>query len=158
MWHGSIPRGKFIGIVIFYRAEIGKYLDRNPNAGPKQTKSALAAKGIEVSESLVGYVKYAASKKSAVKARRVKKKAAKKRRPAKKRRATRKNTARRKSSRTRPLEDVKQAGDLMLRAVDLVIKAGAKEARQLVSTAEDVIRTIRAQKRSRSSSRSRRRS
>ena len=127
-------------------AEIRKYLKRNPSAGPRRVQSALANKGIEVSEALVSQVKYSASSKAGVKSKRIKKKVVKKRRPVKRRKATRKKTARRKSSRTRTLQDVRQARDLMLQAVDLVIKAGAKEAKQLVSTAEDVIRTIRERK------------
>ena len=39
-------------------------------------------------------------------------------------------------------EDLKEASDLMLKAVELVLKAGAKEARQLVNVAESMVERI----------------
>ncbi len=41
-----------------------------------------------------------------------------------------------------PVEDLKQASELMLKAIDLVMKAGAKEARQLVTMAEQMVERI----------------
>ena len=43
-----------------------------------------------------------------------------------------------------PLQDVRHAGDLLTQAVELVVKAGAKEAQQLVSTASEVVKKIRS--------------
>ena len=58
--------------------------------------------------------------------------------------STRKKTApRKKVTGSRTSEDLKQAGDLMRQAVDLVIKAGAKEAKQLVGMAGEMVRSIR---------------
>ena len=39
-------------------------------------------------------------------------------------------------------EDLQQASELMLRAVELVLKAGAKEARQLINVAESMVDRI----------------
>ena len=41
-----------------------------------------------------------------------------------------------------PLDDLKQASDLMLQAVELVLKAGAKEAKQLINMAEGMVEKI----------------
>jgi len=41
-----------------------------------------------------------------------------------------------------PVDDLKQASELMLKAIDLVLKAGAKEARQLVTVAEQMVERI----------------
>lgn len=38
--------------------------------------------------------------------------------------------------------DMKQAGELLLKAVDLVLRAGAKEAKELVSMAEQMVDKI----------------
>ena len=89
--------------------------------------TALAKKGIKVSPAMVATVKSTAKKK--------KKKVSGAPKKTSKRKKTRRAT-------TAPLEDVKHAGDLMLQAVDLVIKAGAKEARQLVNMAEDMVKKI----------------
>lgn len=39
-------------------------------------------------------------------------------------------------------EDLKQASELMLKAVELVLKAGGKEARQLINVAESMVERI----------------
>ena len=123
-------------------AEIRKYLARHPSAGPKSIQSALAAKGIQVSQALVSHVKYSAKAgKASSNAKRAKKATTRKSKGAKKRKGTK-----RRSTRTRPSDDLKQAGDLMRQAVDLVISAGAKEAKQLVSVAEEMVRTIRSRR------------
>lgn len=41
-----------------------------------------------------------------------------------------------------PMDDLKQASELMLQAIELVLKAGAKEARQLINMAEGVVDKI----------------
>jgi hypothetical protein len=41
-----------------------------------------------------------------------------------------------------PFEDLKQASELMLKAVELVLKAGAKEAKQLITMAEHMVDRI----------------
>ena len=96
----------------------------------------LAKKGIDVSEGLISNVKYAvvANQKKTTN----KKPALRKKKVAKKRKAVRKR-----ATRTKPLEDVKQAGELMFHAVELVMKAGAKEAEQLVNMAADLVKKIR---------------
>lgn len=43
---------------------------------------------------------------------------------------------------THAFEDLKQASELMLKAVELVLKAGAKEAKQLVAMAENMVDRI----------------
>jgi hypothetical protein len=43
---------------------------------------------------------------------------------------------------TPPLEDLKEASELMLKAVELVLRAGAKEAKQLVNMAEGMVDRI----------------
>lgn len=89
----------------------------------KKQKSTTARKGVAK--------KKPTTKKSA------KKKSAKKK-ASKKGKATRE-----KNAATEPLEDVKQAGDLMFQAVELVMKAGTKEAKQLVNMAADMVKKIR---------------
>jgi len=123
-------------------AEIRNYLERHPGAGAKQIISALAAKGIEVAEGLVANVKSRTSKTATASTKRPKKKTAKRSQATKKSARKKKGTSR-KTSASRPSDDLKQAGDLMRHAVDLVIKAGAKEAKQLVGMAEELIRSIR---------------
>ena len=44
---------------------------------------------------------------------------------------------------THAFEDLKEASELMLKAVELVLKAGAKEAKQLVSMAENMVERIK---------------
>ena len=107
---------------------IRDYLKTDKNAGPKEVQSALAKKGIKVTDALVSNVKSNAKKK-------------------KKKKAARKNVKVRgskKSAKHTPLQDVRQAGDLLLQAVELVAKAGAKEAQQLVIAASEVVKKIRS--------------
>jgi len=130
-------------------AEIREYLARNPTAGPKRVQSALAEKGIEVSSGLVGRVKYSASKKKAPANQKRTKKAHTKS-PGKplmgRAAATKKKSNLSKAADTRTRDELRQAGDLMRQAMDLVIKVGAKEAKQLVNRAEGMVRTIRSRK------------
>ena len=117
-------------------ATIRNYLAKHRKAGPKEVQAALAKKGIDVSEGLISNVKYVvvANKKKTTS----KKPALRKKKVAKKRKAVRKR-----ATRTKPLEDVKQASELMFHAVELVMKAGAKEAKQLVNMAADMVKKIR---------------
>ena len=117
-------------------ATIRKYLSKHRKAGPKEVQAALAKKGIDVSEGLISNVKYdrAGNQKKTTS----KKPALRKKKVAKKRKAVRKR-----ATRTKPLEDVKQASELMIHAVELVMKAGAKEAKQLVNMAADMVKKIR---------------
>jgi arginine repressor len=103
---------------------IRDYLKTHKNAGPKEIQAALAKKGIKVTAALVSNVKSNAKKKSAGTQAKV--------------RVTKKAADR------TPLQDVKEAGDLLMQAVELVVKAGAKEAQQLVSTASEVVKKIRS--------------
>lgn len=43
---------------------------------------------------------------------------------------------------TMPIDDLKQASDLMLKAVELVLRAGAKEAKQLITMAEGMVERV----------------
>lgn len=43
---------------------------------------------------------------------------------------------------TMPMDDLKQASELMLKAVELVLRAGAKEAKQLITMAEGMVEKI----------------
>ena len=44
-----------------------------------------------------------------------------------------------------PVEDMKEAGSLMVKAVELVISAGAAEAKQLISTASEIVKKTRTE-------------
>jgi hypothetical protein len=44
-----------------------------------------------------------------------------------------------------PVEDMKEAGNLMIKAVELVISAGAAEAKQLISTASEIVKKTRTE-------------
>jgi len=109
---------------------IRDHLKTHKNASPKEVQAALAKKGIQVTEALVSNVKSTAKKKQ------TKKTAGKKI----------KVRVSKKAAECTALQDVKQAGDLLMHAVELVVKAGAKEAQQLVSTASEVVKKIRGSK------------
>lgn len=115
-------------------AAIRAYLTKSRAARPKEVKAALAKKGVEVSEALVSKVMHNAAtgkKRTATK------------KPEQKPGSRKRKVARDNAAATEPLEDVKHAGDLMLQAVELVMKAGAKEAKQLVNIAADMVKRIR---------------
>ena len=99
---------------------IRDYLNTHKNTGPKEVQAALAKKGIKVTEALVSNVKTNAKKKAAAKKVKV-------------RVAT-------KPVEHTPLQDMKEAGSLMVKAVELVISAGAAEAKQLISTASEIVK------------------
>lgn len=104
------------------------YIAKHPNAGPTEVANALAKKGTKVAPSLVSRIKSGASPK-------------RKKRVKKKKKARKVGRVRRITEPT-VVEDMKQAGDLMLKAVELVVAAGAKEAKHLVSLAEDMVKKV----------------
>ena len=99
---------------------IRDYLNTHKNAGPKEIQAALAKKGIKVTDAMVSNVKSNAKKKTAAK------------------KAT--SQAVTKPAEHTPLQDMKEAGSLMLKAVELVISAGTAEAKQLISTASEIVK------------------
>lgn len=101
-------------------AAIRDFLSDSPSAGPKEVQTNLAKRGIDVSEALVSNVKYNLSLKKGRKKKR----------------------ARGRTANSKPMEDIRQAGDLMMQAVDLVVKAGAKEASQLVDMAVSMVKKV----------------
>ena len=115
-------------------AAIRAYLTKSRAARPKEVKAALAKKGVEVSEAMVSKVMHntATGKKRTAKNKPEKKKVSRKRK-----------VARDNAVSTEPLEDVMHAGDLMFQAVELVMKAGEKEAKRLVNMAADMVKRIR---------------
>ena len=102
---------------------IRDYVKANRKAGPTEVQAALAKKGIKVSPALVSTVKSNSAKKKAA---------------GKKVKVTVKQ-----APEHTPLQDMKEAGELMIKAVELVVKAGAKEAQQLVSSATEIVKKIR---------------
>jgi arginine repressor len=100
---------------------IRDYLKTHKNAGSKEVQAALAKKGIKVTAALVSNVKSNAKKKkntgTKVKVRVVKK-----------------------AVERTPLQELKEAGSLMVKAVELVMSAGAAEAKQLISTAAEIVK------------------
>ena len=106
---------------------IRDYLKTHRNAGPKEVQAALAKKGIQVTEALVSNVKSNAKKKKT---------------PVKK--VTDQDS--KKAAQHTSLQDIKQAGGLLLQAVELVAKVGTKEAQQLVSLASEAVKKIRSSK------------
>ena len=107
---------------------IRAYFKTHKTAGAKEVQAALARKGITVSEGLVNNVKSNAKKK-------------------KKKTARKKVKVRvvKKAAERSPIEDVKEAGSLMLKAVELVISAGAAEAKQLIGTASEIVNKARTE-------------
>lgn len=99
------------------------YLAKNKAAGPAEVAAALTKKGIKVTPSYVSNVKSKGAKQA--KGKRIKVKVSKQ------------------TPESTPFEDVKHAGELMIKAVELVVAAGAKEAQQLVTTASDIVKKIR---------------
>ena len=105
---------------------IRDYLKTHKNAGPKEIRMALAKKGIKVTDALVSNVKSNAKKKTVAKKAKVR-------------------VAKKPAERS-PVEDMKEAGSLMIKAVELVISAGAAEAKQLISTASEIVKKAQGDK------------
>ena len=118
---------------------VRKYVAANPSAGPTAVQEAMAKKGIEVSTALVSKIRAeSGSTRPRKSAKRSAKKTAKKAK-----RAGRAASANGRPAEETPLDDLKHAGNLMMEAVELVMKAGAAEAKQLVNLAADMVKKIR---------------
>ena len=104
-------------------------LAKTPDAAASDIAAAASkASGLSITPSTVYNVK---SSKSGTKKKRSKKVATKRT----SRKQTRKDTS--------PVEDVMHAGELMFQAVDLVMKAGYKEAKSMVEMAGKMVDRIR---------------
>ena len=101
---------------------IKDYLASHPNAAPKVVAEDLKAQGIDVTAGYVSTIKTQQKSKSKTKTGRRGKAASKD---------------------TSPVEDVTQAANLMYQAVDLVMKAGFKEAKSMVEVAGKMVDRIR---------------
>lgn len=110
-------------------AAIKAYLAEHPGAGPTAVAQALQAQGVDVNRTYVSNIK------SQKKKRRGK-------------RPTRKSASASRSAppETTPAEDVRQAGELLYQAVDLVMKAGLKESKTLVEFAGKMVERIKEKK------------
>jgi hypothetical protein len=102
------------------RAKILEYLDAHPDATGKVVSAELAKEGVKVSPEYVSTTK--SSARSNGKAKRG-----------------------RKAGSTSG-GDMKQAGQLMVQAVELVMKAGYKEAQSLIEMAGEVVNKFSARK------------
>lgn len=105
---------------------IKDYMASHPQASPAEVAAELSKQGIEVTAN------YASNVKS------IKKKATKKKRGSTKKKITTEKAA----EEATPFENVKEAGLLMYQALDLVLKAGVKEARSMVDIADKMINRI----------------
>ena len=101
-------------------AAIRKALKKSKNGSPTEIANVLNKQGVQVTAAYVSTIK--ASDKRKV--------GAPKRKPGRPARNAAAST---------PVEDLKEASELMLKAVDLVLKAGGKEARQLVGMATQLV-------------------
>ncbi|MCA9267191.1 MAG: hypothetical protein KDA41_01910 [Planctomycetales bacterium] len=101
------------------RAAILAYMEAHPAEGASAVAAAVTSQGIKVSAQYVSNVKASL--------KRGKKGAA---------------GGRKAGVGTTPSQDVKQAGQMLVEAIDLVMKAGYKEARALVELAGDVVSRV----------------
>ena len=104
-------------------AEIRAYLKDQPKAKPADVAAALNGRGIDVTAAYVSSIKTSS----------------KKRRKSK----TKRRTTAQAGKDTSPVQDVMSAGELMYQAVDLVMKAGVKEAKSLIEVAGKMVNKIR---------------
>lgn len=104
---------------------IKDYLVAHPKALPADVAAELTKQGVPVTANYVSNIKS------------TKKKSTKKRATTKKKTATKKT-----AEEATPFENVKEAGSLMYQALDLVLKAGVKEARSMVDMADKMISRI----------------
>lgn len=111
-------------------AEIRAYMKEHPKAKPAQVAAAFKERGIKVTPGYVSSIKTASKK------RRGKGKA-----KAKAKRAA--AAPKSKAAGTTAVQDMMSAGELMYQAVDLVMKAGFKEAKSLVEVAGKMVSKIR---------------
>lgn len=113
-------------------AEIRNYLAGNPDAKPSQVVAALKTHGINVTPAYVSSIK--SVDKSDGKT------------PRKKRAGQKRAGHKRGAKDTSPVQDVMRAGELLFQAVDLVMKAGYKEAKTLVDVAGRMVNRIAEKK------------
>jgi hypothetical protein len=104
------------------RAKILEYLGDHPEATGKTVSEELAKEGIRVSPEYVNTTKSAAKSNGSLK------KGRRGRKPGS------------------PAQDMKQAGQLMVQAVDLVMKAGYQQAQSLVEMANEMVAKFSARK------------
>lgn len=108
---------------------IRDYYADHPDDGPTVAARELTKQGIEVSAAYVSGI-------------RAKMKAKMGQGPKRKRRKSAKKPA----AHTSPVQDVMQAGQLFYQAIDLVVQAGAKEAKSLVDLAGKVVERVTNEK------------
>ena len=110
-------------------AAIRDALKKVKNGSPTEVAKVLNKQGVKVTPAYVSTIK-ASDKRKALNGKGGRKPG----RPV--------GSGRKKMSASSPVEDLRQASELMLKAVDLVLKAGAKEAKQLVNMAEQMVARI----------------
>lgn len=106
-------------------AEIKDYLAQHANAAPAEVSVELKKKGVDVSPAYVSTIKSSMKSKGKGKKKAGGRKAAKG---------------------TSPAQDVKHAGELVFHAIDLVMKAGYKEAAALVEMAGKMVDRVNEKK------------
>lgn len=107
-------------------AAVNQYMAQHPTAGSTEVSVELKKQGIDVSPAYVSSIK--SSQKAKAKA---------------------KSTAgrgRKAAKGTSPAQDVKRAGELVYQAIDLVMKAGIKEATALVEMAGKMVDRVNEKK------------
>lgn len=112
-------------------------LKTSKDGSPSEIATKLNKQGINVTAQYVSTIKANDKRRS--------ESGAPKRKPGRPAGSTNKKNSRPKVSTaasSMPLDDLKQASDLMLQAVELVLKAGAKEAKQLINMAEGMVEKI----------------
>ncbi|MCZ6641267.1 MAG: hypothetical protein O7F71_06800 [Gammaproteobacteria bacterium] len=110
-------------------AAIRDALKKVKNGSPTEVAKVLNKQGVKVTPAYVSTIK-ASDKRKALNGNSGRKPG----RPV--------GSGRKKMSGSSSVEDLRQASELMLKAVDLVLKAGAKEAKQLVNMAEQMVDRI----------------
>ncbi len=114
---------------------IQDYLASQPAAKPAEVAAELKKQGVDVSPNYVSNIKSLKINK--------KKPTTKKKATTRKRHVTAKKRPAAKPQReATPVDDVREAGSLMYQALDLVLKAGVKEARSMVEMADKMINRI----------------
>jgi hypothetical protein len=106
-------------------AAIKEYLAQHVNAAPAEVSEELKKKGIDASPAYVSTIKSSMKSKGKAKSKAGGRKAAKG---------------------TSPVQDMKHAGELVFHAIDLVMKAGIKEATALVEMAGKMVDRVNEKK------------
>lgn|GEM_PF-2623740 len=111
-------------------------LKASKNGSPSEIADKLNKQGIKVTAQYVSTIKANDKRRS--------ESGAPKRKPGRPAGSTNKKSTAKASvaANSMPIDDLKQASELMLQAVELVLKAGAKEARQLINMAEGMVEKI----------------